>query len=85
MEDVIEICKLFDVPDDELWEPLLADAKRDNSKMPQLMYHVDSLRKPQRLMTYLSNETTLGDMRGSILGMFDKIEILDKMLKKATK
>ena len=32
--DVIEICKLYEVPEEDIWNPLLADAKRDNSKMP---------------------------------------------------
>ena len=60
--NVIEICKLYDVPEDELWNPLLADAKRDNSKMPQLFDYVEAYSKPHRFMTYLNDETSLEDM-----------------------
>ena len=82
---MIEICKLYNVPDEELWDPLLADAKKDNTKMPQLLNYVEAYQKPHRFMTYLNNETTLEDMRDPILGMFDRIDILNKILKKASK
>ena len=80
---MIELCKLYDVPEDQLWNPLLSDARKDNSKMPELLNYVEVYHKPHRFMTYLNDETTIGDMRKPILDTFNRLDILNKMLKKA--
>ena len=70
LEDVIEMCKLFDVPEQQFWDPILALAKQDNSKIPQLLDYVDSYKKPHRILRSFDDTTTLEHMRGPIMETF---------------
>ena len=53
--------------------------------MPQLFDYVEAYSKPHRFMSYLNDETTLEDMYEPIMGMFNRMEILDSVLTKAQK
>ena len=67
LDDVIDLCRMFDVPEQELWDPLLEMANQDNSKIPQLLEYVDSYKKPHRIMRAFNDHSTIDEMRQPLL------------------
>ena len=74
---------MFDVPEQELWDPLLELANQDNSKMPQLLEYVDSYKKPHRIMRAFNDFTTIDEMRQPLLKMFSRLDSLNRFLWRA--
>ena len=83
LDDVIDLCRMFDVPEHELWDPLLEMANQDNSKMPQLLEYVESYKKPHRIFKAFNDHSTLDEMRQPLLKMFGRLDSLNNFLWRA--
>lgn len=81
--EVIDIAIQFDVPQQQLWDPLLAIAKKDNSKVAQLLDYVETYRKPHRILRLYNEHATVGEMRKPVIAMFNRLDILKKLLSTA--
>jgi len=70
VDEIINLCMLFNVPEDRIWNPLLSRARKDNSTIPQLLNNAESYRKPHRFIKAFNDNTTLEDMRQPLMDMF---------------
>ena len=59
VDEIINLCRLFDVPEDRIWDPLLSKARRDNSAIPQLLNNAESYRKPHRFIKAFNDKTLI--------------------------
>lgn len=51
--------------------------------MAQLLDYVETYRKPHRIVRLYDEHATVGDMRGPLLKMFNRLNILKKLLSTA--
>ena len=71
------------MPEQQLWDPILALAKRDNSKVPQLLDYVEVYSKPHRIVRLHNKDATLEEMRLPLINMFKRLEVLKNLLSSA--
>ena len=67
VDEIIKLCRLYNVPEEKLWNPLLSKARHENSTIPQLLNNVESYRKPHRFIKAYDDNTTLEDHREPLM------------------